>query len=57
VFKNRSKVNNRTRFYVFIRAHVMRSRGFDDLKHISASDGAAARVDDGFPEVRPRIIR
>ncbi len=56
-FKNRSKVNNRTRFYVFIRANVLRARGFEDLKYLSERDAAAASIDDGFPEVEPRVIR
>lgn len=56
-FKHRSNVRNRTRFYVFIRATVLRSRGFEDLKHLSAADAREAGVDDGFPAVEPRIMR
>lgn len=61
-FKSRSKSNSRSRFYVFIRANILRSRGnggdgFEGLRYISTRDAAAARVDDGFPEVQPRVIR
>jgi type II secretory pathway component GspD/PulD (secretin) len=56
-FKNRSRSSSRTRFYVFIRANVLRDRGFKDLKYLSARDTRAAGIDDGWPEVEPRIIR
>lgn len=56
-FKTRSKSGTRSKFYVFIRANVLRGRGFEDLKFLSTQDAHAARVDDGFPEVRARIIR
>jgi general secretion pathway protein D len=57
VFKNRNRTNNRSRFFVFIRANVFRGRGFDDLKYLSMHDLEAARVPDGWPEVEPRFIR
>lgn len=57
VFKNRNTTNNRSRFFVFIRANVLRGRGFDDLKYLSIHDLEAARVPDGWPEVEPRFIR
>jgi type II secretory pathway component GspD/PulD (secretin) len=57
VFKNRNTTNNRSRFFVFIRANVLRGRGFDDLKYLSMHDLEAARVPDGWPEVEPRFIR
>jgi type II secretory pathway component GspD/PulD (secretin) len=64
-FKSRSKNSSRSRFFVFIRANVLRGRGsgggagggFEDLKYISDQDVARARVDDGWPEVKPRVIR
>ncbi len=56
-FKNRSKVNNRTRFYVFIRANVLRARGFEDLQYLSTADSSEAAVNDGFPELSPRVVR
>src|SRR5262249_11830142 len=57
VFKNRSKNASRTRFYVFIRATVMRSSTFEDLKFVSDQNVAAAGVDDGLPVVEPLVIR
>jgi len=57
LFKNRSKGKSRTKFFVFIRASIMRSTSFEDLKYVSANAAAAARIDDGFPEVEPRVIR
>lgn len=56
-FKSRNTTRNRSRFFVFIRANVLRGRGFEDLKYLSARDMEAARVADGWPEVEPRIIR
>lgn len=56
-FKNRNTSSNRSRFFVFIRANVLRGRGFEDLKYLSARDMEAAGVPDGWPEVEPRIIR
>lgn len=56
-FKNRSKTQSRTRFYVFIRASILRSRGYEDLKYLSDIAAKTAAVDDGWPEVEPRVIR
>jgi general secretion pathway protein D len=57
VFKNRNTTNNRSRFFVFIRANVLRGRGFDDLRYLSMHELEAARVPDGWPQVEPRFIR
>ncbi len=57
LFKSRSVGKSRTRFFVFIRASVLRHGSFEDLKFISAQDAAAMRVPDGWPEVEPRFIR
>lgn len=57
LFKNRSRSNSRTRFYVFIRASVMRGEGFEYLKHITARSMEELGMDDGWPVVEPRIIR
>ncbi len=56
-FKTRSKSGTRSKFYVFIRANVLRGRGFEDLKFLSMRDAEAAKIEDGFPQVRARIIR
>jgi general secretion pathway protein D len=57
LFKDRSKNASKTRFYVFIRASVLRSTSFEDLKYLSQQEALAAGVDDGFPVVEPRVIR
>jgi general secretion pathway protein D len=57
LFKNRNNSNSRTRFYVFIKATVLRSGSFEDLKYISEADTAKMGEDDGYPEVLPRVIR
>ncbi len=56
-FKSRSKSTTRSRFYVFIRANILRHGGFEDLKYISDQQVAAAEVDDGWPTVHPQVIR
>lgn len=57
LFKSRSRSNSRTRFYVFLRANVLRSDGFDDLKYLSDEWANQADVDTGWPTVEPRVIR
>ncbi len=57
LFKNRSETNSRSRFFVFIRAGVLRSRGLEDLKHISAQDMKRAELPADAPVLEPRVIR
>lgn len=57
LFKDQTSSNSHTRFFVFIKATVLRSGSFDDLKYISSADAKTAAVNDGAPEVAPRIIR
>jgi type II secretory pathway component GspD/PulD (secretin) len=57
LFKTRDNSAGRSRFYVFIRATVLRDQQLNDLKHLSGRAGRAAGVSDGFPEMRPRIIK
>lgn len=57
LFKSRSAGKSRTRFFVFIRAAVLRHHHFEDLKFISVQDAATMQVSDGWPDVEPRIIR
>ena len=45
------------RFFVFIRASVMRAASFEDLKYASDTKASAMGIDDGFPEVEPMLIR
>ncbi len=57
LFKDRSISKTNSRFFVFIRANVLRHTGFEDLKYLSALDAGAARIDTGWPVVEPRLIR
>ena len=57
LFRSRSKSTQRTRFYVFIRATILRHENFEDLRYLSEMDLEAAAVDDGWPDVLPRLIR
>jgi general secretion pathway protein D len=56
-FKSRSNSSSRSRFYVFIRANILRNRSFEDLRYISGRDVAEAGVDEGWPVVEPRVIK
>ncbi len=56
LFSNRSRDRSRTRFFVFIRPTILRARGFEDLKYVSELSARGLGVDDGFPEVEPRLI-
>ncbi len=56
-FKNRSNNASRSRFYVFIRANILRARGYDDLKYLSELVAPQVGIDDGWPVVEPRVIR
>ena len=55
-FKSRQRSSTHTRFYVFIRANILRDKGFDDLKYISEQHTTALDIDDDWPTVSPRII-
>lgn len=57
LFKNRSRSQSRSRFYVFIRANVLRHDGFEDLKYLSDREAVAADFDDGWPVLEPRVIK
>jgi len=57
LFRNRSRTENRSRFYIFIRPSVLRRLDFEDLRYLSEAPLAAGGVDDGWPVVEPRVIR
>ncbi len=57
LFKNRANTNSRSRFYVFIRANILRHGSFEDLKYLSEIATTQTGVDDGWPVVEPRVIR
>lgn len=57
IFKSRSNSDEDQRFFVFLRAQVLRHSAFEDLKYISDQDARAAGLPDDFPVSEPRIIR
>lgn len=56
-FKNRSNSASESRFYVFIRANVLRHASFEDLKRLSGMRLEDAGLGDGLPVATPRMIR
>ncbi|MBA3686672.1 MAG: hypothetical protein H0W72_15730, partial [Planctomycetes bacterium] len=57
LFKNQGKSESESRFYVFIRANVLRHAAFEDLRRMSARDVKQADVDDGVPELVPEMVK
>lgn len=57
LFKNQSRADTRTRFFVFIRPNVLRHHSFEDLKYLSQYSRDVMNVDDDFPDVQPQIIK
>jgi type II secretory pathway component GspD/PulD (secretin) len=57
LFRSDSRVVSHSRFYVFIRASILRSTDFQDLKYISDVDTHRADIDPRWPEVEPVLIR
>ena len=57
LFRSSSSVSTHSRFYVFIRASILRSTDFQDLKFISDVDAHRADIDPRWPEVEPVLVR
>ncbi len=57
LFRDESSSENKSRLYVFLRASILRSQSFEDLRWATAKPLAEAGVDDGWPRMRPRIMR
>jgi general secretion pathway protein D len=57
LFRSDSRVITHSRFYVFIRASILRGADFQHLKFISDVDMHRADVDPHWPEVEPVLIR
>ena len=57
LFRSNSNVSTHSRFYVFIRASILRSTDFQDLKFISDVDAHHADIDPRWPEIEPVLIR
>lgn len=47
----------KARFFVFLRASVLRSPSFADLKYLSARELSGVGLDDGWPRIEPKVIR
>lgn len=57
-FKNRSRTIASTRFFVFLKASILRQQGFEDLKYLSTQELAASgERDRDFPAVEPLVIK
>lgn len=56
-FRNRSNSASESRFFVFIRANVLRHTSFEDLKRVSGAGLKDAGLDDGMPVSMPRMMR
>lgn len=56
-FRNRSNSASESRFFVFIRANVLRHTSFEDLKRASGVGLKDAGLDDGMPVTMPRMMR
>lgn len=57
LFSSQSESTTKTRFYVFLRANVLRHESFADLKYRSRNAMEEAGLDDGRPRLQPRVIR
>lgn len=57
LFKSRTSGTTTSKFYVFLHANVLRNNRFEDLKYLSDTDAEALGVDDGWPDLEPRLIR
>lgn len=57
LFKSQSRSQSNTRFYVMIRASVMRGEKFEALKYLSRQTAEQLGLSDGWPVVEPRLIQ
>ncbi len=57
VFRSRSRTVIRSRFFVFLRANILRNATFSDLKYMSRVKREDAELEDSWPSVQPRLIR
>jgi type II secretory pathway component GspD/PulD (secretin) len=57
LFKNRTKSRGRQRFYVFLRASVLRQNALEDLKYISDGQAKDAQLPPDWPVNTPRLIK
>lgn len=52
-----SNNSGRTRFYVFIKATVLRSSSLEDLKYVSALKSEELHIDDSLPTLEPAVMK
>ncbi len=57
LFKSTSKTSNRARFFVFLRADILRDESFEDLKHLSDQSTGGLGLRPDWPRAEPRVIR
>lgn len=65
LFKSRSSAESASRFFVFIRANVLRNESMLDLRHSSDMEAAEAGIGGasdgtggaGWPQIEPRVVR
>ncbi|MCW5766869.1 MAG: hypothetical protein KIT68_12945 [Phycisphaeraceae bacterium] len=57
LFKNQTRDGGRTRFYVFIRANVLRGGSFEALRHLSETDGRGAGLAPDWPSNEPLLVK
>lgn len=57
LFKNQTKAQSRSRFFVFIHAGVMRGSSLEELRNVSDQQLRQAQIPSGWPENEPQVIR
>lgn len=57
LFKKQSHRNVTTRFFVFIKATVMRDQSLEALRYASDVDAGAARLPTSWPKSAPQVVR
>jgi type II secretory pathway component GspD/PulD (secretin) len=56
LFRRTSKINNRSKLYVFLTPRIMTDPNFNDLKLFSQGPQAEMEVGEGVPELEPAVI-
>lgn len=57
LFKSQTHGTTRTRFFVFIRASVMRDQTLESLRYVSDVDATAASLPSSWPKSAPQVVR
>lgn len=58
LFKNSTDSTSDSRFFVFIRANVLRRESFEDLRHLGVRQAGEAQLkDDHWPELKPELMK